>query len=469
MAKLSPGLFTRLYTSIIFAIVISVLLTQYSVDSLFEQDGLNDFVRDTHHMYVGLKEQIIRQPPADGEYPVANFPYADEFLVSWRKLDSKLPICESCKYIGSANDIEIYHIEGDRLLAVYWMPSVNSQLLISDRKEPLPMTEIESLELNELEEISIDYDIDTEVVIFYIFVLLCLLLIGSIIYWPIRQLQKQMMSLVDANNTFGQGDLNVRSDENLTKPLNQLAVSFNMMATSIADSVKESQIFAQAVPHELRTPLSRIQLASGLLRRNCTEEQELLLLENIDTYIDDIDELIGQIVAFTRLNSIADEDDFDVYQTIQLHSFTQSRIKAIRGSQLTATSLANKERDISIDVMVDEQIEITTNPMYIRLLIDNLLKNGLSHAKSNVTISVEQVENTIVLNVEDDGAGIPSESFETIFFPFARLDKSRSRKTGGLGLGLAISKAATKKMNAQLTVENNDKGGAKFTCIFSNQ
>jgi signal transduction histidine kinase len=464
MTNLSPGLFTRLYASIIFAIVISVLLTQYSVDSIFEQDGLNDFINDTHHMYVGLTEQIIRQPPESGQYPIADFPFSDEFIVSWRKVDSKLPICESCDYIGNANGIDIYSLSEDRLVAVYWMPSLNAQLLITDRNEPIAITPEESAELNNLEELSVDYDIDMEVIVFYIFVALCLLLIAGVIYWPIRQLQKQMMSLVEANNTFGQGELSVRASENLTKPLNELAASFNMMAASIEDSVKENQIFAQAVPHEVRTPLSRIQLASGLLRRSCNTEQELSLLDNIDTYIDDIDELIAQIVAFTRLNSIAEDEDFSVYQTIQLYSFIQSRIKAIFGAKLTTTE--KPESDIRIDVEVDEQLVVTTNPMYIRLLIDNLLKNALSHAQSSVVISAQLISNKIELIVEDDGAGIPIQYFDTIFFPFARLDKSRSRKTGGLGLGLAIAKAATKKMYAELSVNNNVKGGAKFTCHF---
>jgi signal transduction histidine kinase len=474
MAKFSPGLFTRLYASIFFAIVVSVLLTQYSIDNLFEEEGYHDFVSDTHHMYVGLTEQLIREPLDEGQYPVADFPFADEFLVSWRVMNSTSPICQACDYAGEFNGVDVYSIGGDRLLAVYFMPSIDAQLLISDRTELLPKIPKDSLELNELEEFSIDFDIDIEIIIFYFFTLLCLLLIASVIYWPIRLLQKQMIGLVETNNMFGQGELSVRANEKLTKPLNTLAVSFNNMASSIEDSVKESQIFAQAIPHEVRTPLSRIQLASGLLRRTCSQESEQNLLENIDTYIDDIDELITQIVSFTRLNSITKDNEFDVSQTVHLYSFTQSRVNAISSAELIENETskylidsANTDQSITIDVQISPELSIKTNPMYIRLLIDNLVKNALNHTSSNILISATTSINNISLIVGDDGPGVPSESFETIFFPFARLDKSRSRKTGGLGLGLAIAKAATKKMQADLSVDNDERGGAQFTCVFT--
>ena len=113
-------------------------------------------------------------------------------------------------------------------------------------------------------------------------------------------------------------------------------------------------------------------------------------------------------------------------------------------------------------------LDITTNPVYLRLLVDNLLKNACIHANTQITISVSTIKGQLELAIEDDGDGIPKESFDTIFMPFSRLDVSRSRKTGGLGLGLAISKAACKRMNSELIVENSQTGGAKFTCRFFN-
>jgi signal transduction histidine kinase len=456
MANFSPALFTRLYAGIIVAFVISIALTQHFFNDFFEQDALNDFVSDTHYIYVGLIDQLQQQPLDKNEYPQANFPFADEFIIDWRKFDNNIPLCELCEYIGDADGIKVYQLENDRLLAVYWIPQLNSQLLISDLENPIVGIDNDPVTFTGLTNFSVEVDI--EVAIFSLFALTSLIIIGGFIYWPVRKLKKQILSLVETNHAFGRGELQARADENLTKPLNELASSFNLMASSINDSVKENQIFAQAVPHEVRTPLSRIQLAAGLLRRSCKNEQELALIENIDTYIDDIDELIGQIVAFTRLSAITEDDNFDAYQTIELRSFTQSRIKAV--------NTGNEDKHLLILLNIDEKISITTNPMYLRLLIDNLVKNALNHALSSISISVKNRDNNIMLTVEDDGTGIPSESFETIFFPFARLDKSRSRKTGGLGLGLAIAKATSKKMQASLEVSNNESGGAKFTCTF---
>ena len=103
------------------------------------------------------------------------------------------------------------------------------------------------------------------------------------------------------------------------------------------------------------------------------------------------------------------------------------------------------------------------NPIYFRFVIDNLVKNAIVHANKLVLISAEENERFIEIWVEEDGKGIKPDNYETIFYPFSRLDKSRSRKTGGLGLGLAIAKAASDKMNADLYLEKSSLGGAKFT------
>ena len=103
----------------------------------------------------------------------------------------------------------------------------------------------------------------------------------------------------------------------------------------------------------------------------------------------------------------------------------------------------------------------------MRLLIDNLIKNAMVYANNEIIISINSFENVITFCVEDDGPGIPNQDYKTIFMPFSRLDKSRSRKTGGLGLGLSISKAACKKMNGDISVINNHIGGAKFTCTLN--
>lgn len=419
-SRLLPlSFFTRLYISILAAIIFSFALTQYVVEDIMEQDSLNDFVRDTRYIYSEVNQQIEQNNVINVNNTSLEIPFSDDFIIHWLPLDESEPACSNCRFIENVQGIPTFELEEGRLLAVYIMTKLQAKLIIADRERG------ENIEDESDDEFESLIGLSVEEVVFVLFILILLLIISLTIYWPLRQLQKQINSLVSTTQTFGSGKLDVRANEQLTKPINTLAHSFNIMASSISDTVKENQIFAQAVPHEVRTPLSRIQLAAGLLRKNNADVNQLALLDNIDTYIDDIDELIGQVVAFSKLNSKQDEDEADFYQTIELKPFISARLQTLK-----------PDSNINIELDIDESIEITTNPIYLRLLLDNLVKNALSHSKSSVKIVVKAIDCAFELSVEDDGPGVPIESQETIFFPFARLDKSRSRKTGGLGLSL---------------------------------
>ncbi|EDQ01748.1 sensor histidine kinase [Shewanella benthica KT99] len=249
----------------------------------------------------------------------------------------------------------------------------------------------------------------------------------------------------------------VRASPKLSEPVKALATSFNQMAESITETVKENQIFAQAVPHEMRTPLSRIQLATGLLRKSSTEPQQVALLDNIDTYIDDIDELTKQVLTFSKLNAAIGEDKSISKQVIKLEAYLDERIIQL-----------NQDKTKNV-ILYCHQQELECDPAYLRLMFDNLVKNAIRYAKSTVIICVEikevnQADTQLIITVADDGPGIAKEDFDTIFIPFSRLDKSQNQQTGGLGLGLAIAKAATKRMSGELSVSRPPDGGASFSC-----
>ncbi len=125
MANLSPSLFTRLYGSIILAVLLSFALSQYATKSLMEQDAISDFVRDTNYIYTELKNST------EHSYKL-NFPFANEFVVQWQPLDQQKPPCDLCKHLGEVNNIKVYELDDDRLLAVYPLLDLNVQLLISD-------------------------------------------------------------------------------------------------------------------------------------------------------------------------------------------------------------------------------------------------------------------------------------------------------------------------------------------------
>ena len=445
MVKLSTvSLFTRLYISIAMAVVISATVTFIVIDDYFIQSDIEEFVKNTDSVYQDLLSAFEAAPNKENQR-LSNYQYdSQEIEVHWLPLSEDFA-CITCEYLGSVDSVLIYTSDMYEFIAVYTLEEYKLIIKFIDNEN----------DADHQPKIIANYDLDDLAPFILLFTVLTS--IGFTIYWPVRSMQKQINQLIQTQKDFGDGNMKVRSNHKLTKPLNKLADSFNTMADSITDTVNENQIFAQAVPHEVRTPLSRIQLATGLLRQNSANYFQHDLLHNIDTYIDDIDELISQMVEFSKLNNVTRDEDYDYYQTINFVAFIHSRVKVLK---------PNKKLDFSLNV--DDNLEITTNPVYLRLLIDNLVKNAMAYAKHEIIISLKLNNNgSTIFSVEDDGPGIPNQDYKTIFIPFSRLDKSRSRKTGGLGLGLAISKAACKKMNGDISVINNHIGGAKFTCTLT--
>lgn len=457
MARLySISLFTRLYLTIALAVTVSGTASFFLIEKLNEQNDIDEYVIFTDYVYQGLLKQgkIIANAELNSITKGKN--YLADFAMSWQVMLENITPCEDCQLIGHSGNVDIYSNSYEQFFAVYKLAKVNAWLVISEDdviffgdEEEDNLLAIDPLAEDLVMEFSLD-DITPMILLFIV-----LITIATAIYWPIRAIQRQIESLIETQHQFGVGDMHARANKEFTKPLNELAASFNFMANSITETVNENQVFAQAVPHEVRTPLSRIQLAVGLLSRNNNNKQQMELLGNIDTYIGDINELISQVVEFSKLNAVNDECEFSLHQTIELGAFIESRIKATKC-----------EDKLKVIRQLNESLEITTNPVYLRLLVDNLLKNASIHAKNQIIISLASVNGHIELSIEDDGEGIPIEFIDTIFIPFSRLDVSRSRKTGGLGLGLAISKAACKRMNSQLTVENSTISGAKFTSRF---
>ena len=442
MNKFSFSLFTRLYLTTLLVIFGVTVLIIYVDDMIYEQGNFNDFVENTEFIFARIKPNALNEMNANQKYIQVPFPFSRELTARFVDASVKKAACTSCQLIKSSGNNNYYKLEEGGFLAEYRLTNSKNNIIIY---------EILASERSE-EKFSVELEDQYEDEILYSMLSIISLFLAVIIYWPIRKLQTQIKALIDSNNQFGLGDLTVRANTNIQKPLDKLAHSFNEMAHAIADNVKERDTFSQAIPHEVRTPLSRIQLASGLIRKISDDVDILQLADDVDNYVVDINELINQIVEFSRINTQKIDEEFEHYQSINVKDYIESRLSIF---------VKQQHKEITLDV--DAVIEIITNPIYLRLLIDNFIKNALNYAKEKIKLSASINNNTLSLMVEDDGVGISPDDRDTIFIPFARLDKSRSRKTGGLGLGLSIAKAAAQRMNGQIIVSESSLGGAKFT------
>jgi len=438
------------------------------MDSYEDQEDFNDFIVEVNYIFKEISINADRKIDTEQQTIPLGFPL-DNFLTA--KLinpDMNIDICPTCQLITRIKNTFYYQRNnGDRLVE-FKLPDAKSNIIIYEKNESelKPEEMPEGFSEDYAEELSEGIEDDDDVdVVFLSLILITSLFLGFAIYWPIKNLQKQIKTLIDTHHQFGSGNLTAKADEDIQKPLDELAHSFNDMAQAIAiaDNVKERDTFSQAIPHEVRTPLSRIQLASGLIRRKSTDLDILALVDDVDNYVVDINELIGQIVEYSKINStiiagslsssnLDNESEEDQFQTIEVKSFFKSRLDILA-----------KNQHKSFTLTVDESVEMTTNPFYLRLLVDNFIKNAFNHAQDKIQLSAKIEQNQLSIVIEDDGVGVPVDDRETIFIAFARLDKSRSRKTGGLGLGLPIAKAAATKMAGKIMVSESSLGGAMFS------
>mgnify|MGYP001107369524 FL=1 len=248
-----------------------------------------------------------------------------------------------------------------------------------------------------------------------------------------------------------------RLDENKVKELNQMSVSYNKMLGRLSDAFEIQRQFTANAAHELRTPLALMQV-------------------QLDSYNS------GQHPG----------NDADTVQTIKMVTEQNDRLSKMVKTLLDMSELQTVGRDetIMVDALVDEvladleplarekDVELTGNceaitivgsDILIYRLVYNLVENAIkyNHPGGQVTVNASRKEKHVCLWLADTGNGIPEELRERVFEPFFRVDKSRSRALGGVGLGLALVHEIVRVHDGNITVRSNPSGGTVFEVMFT--
>jgi signal transduction histidine kinase len=274
---------------------------------------------------------------------------------------------------------------------------------------------------------------------------IALSLLTALLYLTLRWMFGPIRKLTSGVEFIGRGNYGHKILLNRKDELGKLAEAINEMSANIKDAVHSKEKLLIDVSHELRSPLTRIKLASEFIDdsemksriQDDVKELEAMISELLDTYR--LDNEHGKIV----------KKDVDLVkllnEVIEKYKFLNSNINF-------KTSL--KEKVISID---EEKIKTA-----ISNIIDNALK--YSNGKT-VDISLYETDRTARLSIKDHGIGIPENEIKFIFEPFYRIDKSRGRKTGGYGLGLSLVKRILDEHNAKIEVTGKP-GETEFIIIF---
>ena len=248
-----------------------------------------------------------------------------------------------------------------------------------------------------------------------------------------------------------------RIEENQVKELNQLSISYNKMLGRLSHAFETQRQFTANAAHELRTPLALMQVQLDLYNSTQHTDNDAETLQTIKMVTEQNDRL-GKMVK-TLL-------DMSEFQTV-------SRDEKIIVDALVDEVLADleplaQEKDITL-IGKCESITMMGSDVLIYRLVYNLVENAIryNHPGGQVTVTACRKEQKVCLSVSDTGSGIPENLRERVFEPFFRVDKSRSRELGGVGLGLALAREIVRVHEGSITVRPNPSGGTIFDVTFT--
>lgn len=287
--------------------------------------------------------------------------------------------------------------------------------------------------------------------------LIGLTLIGLIVYLLVRQLERRLKGLEAAATRIAKGNLEVRVPARGADSVGRLASAFNGMAEHLQQLLAIQRELVRAVSHELRTPVARLRFGLEMIGDAATPEARRKYLEGMDGDIQDLDGLVDEMLTYARLEQGAPELNFQRVDLNALLDQVIGELSPLR-PQVTVT------RGICLSSAHWDDAWVDAEPLYLHRALQNLVSNAMRHAKGQVLISYQVGQVRCRIDVEDDGPGVPESAWERIFTPFLRLDDSRTRASGGHGLGLSIVRRIIYWHGGRALIsKSNNLGGACFS------
>lgn len=290
-----------------------------------------------------------------------------------------------------------------------------------------------------------------------LFSTLLALLGGVVTYYIVGHALKPLKKFSDKiEEVQAQNLSDSRIEENEVKELNQLSVSYNKMLERLSEAFEMQRQFTANAAHELRTPLALMQVQLDLY--NSTEHPGN-------------DECTGHTIAM-----ITEQNERLSKVVKTLLDMSELRI-TVRDEKIMVDALVEEVLEDLEPLAAEKNVELigkckpvtmTGSDILIYRLVYNLVENAIKYNRpeGKVTVTACQKEKKVILSVADTGSGIPGELRERVFEPFFRVDKSRSRELGGVGLGLALVHEIVKAHDGSISIKDNPSGGTVFEVVF---
>ena len=281
--------------------------------------------------------------------------------------------------------------------------------------------------------------------------LISMFLISLGVYALIFPLERKLQLIQSGITKVREGKLNTKVKVVGEDEIAHLAATFNSMTEHIRRLIESQRELTRAVSHELRTPVARIRFAVDMLADTDDYDDRMSQRDYIDQDIESLNGLIDEILTYAKLEEGSPKMDWEDVDLQELVSQIARETNALG-------------KPVTVKVgKVQKGAFAQADRRYLHRVLQNLAGNATRYAESTIIISAGLEKNEAFISVEDDGQGIPEKDREKVFIPFARLDDSRTRASGGYGLGLSIVSRIAFWFNGRMSVDESPTlGGARF-------
>lgn len=228
----------------------------------------------------------------------------------------------------------------------------------------------------------------------------------------------------------------------------QAGASFNQMVQAINQMIGGQQRLLSDISHELRSPLTRLRMATALAQRKQGESKELT---RIDTEAERLEQMISELLELSRMQvNSHDQRELCDAQALWFEMLEDARFEAEQcGKQLEYTPL--------------QAWPLRGNPNLLISALENVVRNAIRYGNDQIRLEFTHTDDRLIMTVDDNGDGVPEAELGDIFRPFYRVSTARDRSSGGTGLGLAITDSAIRQHSGKVTASRSPLGGLRVT------
>jgi len=288
-----------------------------------------------------------------------------------------------------------------------------------------------------------------------------LIISGLICYFLTHYLTTPILRLSSVARQIAAGQLSVRAEskmESRRDELGDLVRDFNRMADQTEHVISSQRQLLYDVSHELRSPLARMNVALDLLRGRVHEDPAL---DRIEIDLQRLNEMIGRLLTVAKLEAVS-----------TLQAPAQVNLSELVSSVASDATFEAQEKGSRVDIVQTADLVVLGDPSLLRSAIENVLRNAVRFTEPGTVVEVSLQTSSVIgdseaiVIIRDHGAGVPENELTNIFKPFYRVADSRSRDTGGAGLGLAITERIVRLHGGSISAMNDPDGGLRVEMIF---